>query len=170
LVVDSSKRLLRRFVQRFAAREDHVEHFVLSQSNISKLFLLRQDNCLQAHQFENRKQRDDHGVARRARLEKCDELDAFVRCDELLAEKLHHLRHGELVVAQIYFYHFPASLEDLLEDLHQIDQWTINSPSDSSPSYRERSGFDQTFSSICWRWWSSCAALLNFSLLDQAVD
>jgi len=151
LVVDSSKRLLRRFVQRFATREDHVEHFVLPQSNISKLFLLRQDNCLQAHEFENSEQGHDHCVARRAGLEKSDELDAFVCRDQLLAEKLHHLRDGELVVAQIYFYHFLAALEDLLKHFDQIDQRDDQLPFDSSPSYRERSGFDQTFSSICWR-------------------
>jgi len=42
---------------------------------------------------------------------KSDELDAFVCRDQLLAEKLHHLCDSELVVAQIYFYHFLAALE-----------------------------------------------------------
>jgi len=79
--------------------------------------LLRQDNCLQAHEFENSEQGHDHCVARTRRTRKSDELDAFVCRDQLLAEKLHHLRDGELVVAQIYFYHFLAGARGLAETL-----------------------------------------------------
>src|SRR5579885_2768662 len=103
--------------------KNHFEGFAATHDDFSKLFFLEKHDGLQFHHFEHGKKGDDHGVTRRASLEKLDEADAArVARQNPRAELRDHLGHGELLVLKLDSRHFLAALDHLLEYLDQVHQ------------------------------------------------
>ena len=104
------------------AGKDGVEHFVFAQANIGEEFVLHEQDCLHAHEFQHGQQRDDHGVARFAHLKEIDERDRVFDREQPLAQPVHHLRDRDGFVPQLEFRHVLATFEHLRKDFDQIHE------------------------------------------------
>ena len=104
------------------AGEDGVEHFVFAETDVFEQVGLDEQDGLHADHFENGEQGDDHGVFGFAGFEEFDQRDGIVGRDQAMAEAVHHLRDGDLIVLQLEFGDFFAAFEDLLESFYQVHQ------------------------------------------------
>ncbi len=98
------------------------KHFVLAEANVFENRFLHEENGLQANQFENGQEGDDHRLSRGTGLEELNEAEAVGGGHQLFAQQIHHLRHADRLVAKLDARDFLAPLEDLLENAHQIHE------------------------------------------------
>jgi len=103
--------------------ESDVEGFGALDEDVREGLFLGQRYSLEFHHLEDGEEGDDHGVTRRAGVEKFDQADgARVAGEDLAAELRDHLRDGEDVVLKLDADNFFFAFEDLLEDADEIDE------------------------------------------------